>query len=485
MKTTMRQIGKKTFSEKDQQIFAQISLDCNPMHMDPVVARRLLAGRQVVHGIHILLTAIEFWQNDAASLPIAISCNFNNPVSVGEQLVFTQPAKIGNQSTVEARVNGLLCATILLTVGLRATAHPASVKTQHVAASKETVNLSALTQPLDEAPEFHLGKSYALRINDADFATHFPLSHRYLGKQGFAAVAALSYVVGMVCPGLHSVFASLDVDLSSSDTVNECLYFSVRKYDPRFHLFDIGFSGCLQGRIKAFMRPPPQSQPSVQELSRYVSGDEFKGTHSLIIGGSRGLGEVTAKVLAAGGGTVLITYARGLDDAQATSAEINQGGSSLCQIQKLDLTIDSFDSVDLDWDSLNAIYFFATPKIFRKKAGVFEPALFQEFYEFYVKKFYELCVFLERTISSGRVQVYFPSSVAVEDRPKGMAEYAMAKAAAEILIQEINKDLQKVVVVCTQLPRMSTDQTATILKVSAASNVEILLPLIRSMQTHS
>jgi len=93
-----------------------------------------------------------------------------------------------------------------------------------------------------------------------------------------------------------------------------------------------------------------------------------------------------------------------------------------------------------------------------------------------------LCVFLEKTITSWKVQVYFPSSVAVVDRPKGMAEYAMAKAAAEILVQEINKEFRKVAVVCTQLPRMSTDQTATILKVAAASNVEILLPLMRSMK---
>jgi len=481
----MHHIGKKTFCAEDQQLFARISRDCNPMHMDPVVARRLLAGRQVVHGIHMLLTAIEFWQNDTASLPVAISCNFNNPVSVGEQLVFTQNALAGNQSTLEARVNGLLCATIVLTVELPGAAQQVSLSPPQVDASKEPFGLGSLSQPLDEAPEFHLGKCYALTLNDADFATRFPQSHRYLGKQGFAAMAALSYVVGMVCPGLHSVFASLEVDLRSSAVANDQLYFSVRKYDPRFHLFDIGFSGCLQGRLKAFMRPPPQPQPSLQELSKYVSGDEFKETRSLIIGGSRGLGEVTAKVLAAGGGAVLITYASGLDDAQAISAEINRSTASLCQIQKLDLTNDSFDSLDLDWNTLNAIYFFATPKIFRKKAGVFDPALFQEFYEFYVKKFYELCVFLEKTITSGKVQVYFPSSVAVVDRPKGMAEYAMAKAAAEILVQEINKEFRKVAVVCTQLPRMSTDQTATILKVAAASNVEILLPLMRSMQTHS
>jgi len=479
----MRQIGEKTFCVEDQELFAQISCDRNPMHMDPVAARRLIAGRQVVHGIHILLTALEYWQNDTATPPVTISCIFNNTVSVGEQVVFTQFAETNNQFIVQARVKGLLCSAITFTTGPQGAPNRAVTRSTDATPGQDNCFLATLSQPLDEAPEFHLGKSYALKLNDADFSVLFPESHRYLGKQGFASTAALSYVVGMVCPGLHSVFSSLNIDLHPVAEASDCLYFSVRKYDPRFHLFDVNFSGCIQGGIKAFMRPPPQAQPTVQELSKYVGADEFKGSRSLIIGGSRGLGEVTAKVLAAGGGEVLITYACGLEDARAISDEINQWGRSLCQIRKLDLTTDPFASVDFDWNALNAIYFFATPKIFRKKVEVFEPALFQEFYEFYVEKFYELCVFLEKTITTGKIKVYVPSTVAVEKRPKGMAEYAMAKSAAEILIQEINRDFHKLSVFCTQLPRLSTDQTTTILKVSAASNVETLLPLIRSMQT--
>lgn len=64
-----------------------------------------------------------------------------------------------------------------------------------------------------------------------------------------------------------------------------------------------------------------------------------------------------------------------------------------------------------------------------------------------------------------------------------MAEYAMAKSAAEVLVQEINRSFTKLRVSCSRLPRLSTDQTTSIVKVSTGSNLETLLPLIRSLQT--
>lgn len=482
MRTPALQIGEKTFYAEDQQLFARISRDCNPMHMDPVAARRLIAGEQVVHGIHILLTALECWQNNIAAPPTSISCSFNNTVAVGERVVFAQFAEADSQYTIEARVNGLLCTTISISVGPQIAPKEAMANLPKARPDELTSFLGSLPQPLHEAPGFHLDKHYAIKLNDGDFSALFPESHRHLGWQGFASTAALSYVVGMVCPGLHSVFSSLNIDLHPVAAASDYVYFAVRKYDNRFHLFDIGFSGCIQGVIKAFIRPPPQIQPSVKELSKTVGADEFKSTRSLIIGGSRGLGEVTAKILAAGGGDVVITYAYGLDDARVISNEINDTEGSQCHVCKFDLTADPFSLIDVDWSTVNSVYFFATPKIFRKKAAIFEPVLFQEFYQFYIDKFYGLCVFLEKTITTGKVKIYVPSSVSVEERPKGMAEYAMAKAAAEILIQEINRSFNNLTVLCTQLPRLSTDQTATILKVAAVSNVEILLPVIRSMQ---
>ena len=113
--SAVRHIGEKAFSKEDQQLFASVSLDRNPMHMDSIAARRLMTGHQVVHGIHILITAIEYWQNDNNSYPIAISCSFDNPVSVGDQVIFTQNSREENDFTIEATVNGLLCSQIIIT----------------------------------------------------------------------------------------------------------------------------------------------------------------------------------------------------------------------------------------------------------------------------------------------------------------------------------------------------------------------------------
>lgn len=478
--STPRQIGERTFDADDQRRFARMSGDVNPMHMDPVAARRLITGRQVVHGVHILLTALESWRGYDASPVRAIACSFNNPVSVGEAVVFTQTDTPGQPSTIEASVNGLLCAMVTLT---GAAPGPVVLSAGATAAGEVTV-LEPTTSALEQQPESHLGKQYALPLRDFDFATAFPRAAAGLGARHLAAMAGLSYIVGMVCPGLHSVFSSLDVAWSDRADAEADLRFSVAKYDPRFRLFDIAIGGAVQGKVRAFQRPPPEPQPSMQALAKSVTPQEFAGTRSLVIGGSRGLGELTAKLLAAGGGEVTISYAAGKADAEAIVADVNATAQQpLCSSVQLDLTADDFGTVAIDWKALDAIYFFATPRIFRKKLGVFDAALFREFCDFYIERFHALCVFLESHRTEGKVKLYFPSTVFVEERPKGMAEYAMAKAAAEVLIQDINRSFAKVNVVCSRLPRLNTDQTSSIMKLATGSNVDTLLPLIRSMAT--
>src|SRR5271170_973339 len=51
----------RVFSPDDQIAFARLSGDYNPIHLDPVAARRLLFGQPVVHGVHALLWALDAW----------------------------------------------------------------------------------------------------------------------------------------------------------------------------------------------------------------------------------------------------------------------------------------------------------------------------------------------------------------------------------------------------------------------------------------
>src|SRR5712692_8470709 len=52
-------LSSRRFILEDQLEFAEISGDWNPMHVDPIAARRTIYGGVVVHGIHSLLWALE------------------------------------------------------------------------------------------------------------------------------------------------------------------------------------------------------------------------------------------------------------------------------------------------------------------------------------------------------------------------------------------------------------------------------------------
>jgi hypothetical protein len=79
------------------------------------------------------------------------------------------------------------------------------------------------------------------------------------------------------------------------------------------------------------------------------------------------------------------------------------------------------------------------------------------------------------------VVVFYPSTVFVDERPKGMTEYAMAKAAAEVLIADLAKRLRHVQPVAHRLPRLATDQTAGLFAAGGDGNAQVLLPVMREL----
>ena len=82
-----------------------------------------------------------------------------------------------------------------------------------------------------------------------------------------------------------------------------------------------------------------------------------------------------------------------------------------------------------------------------------------------------------------RLSVFYPSSVAVRERPQGKTEYAMAKAAGEVLCADMNLSLASMHVTVRRLPRLPTDQTASVVPVEAALPVDVMLPIIREVQS--
>ncbi len=47
------------FTADERLLFASLSGDVNPMHVDPIAARRTQAGAPAVHGMHMVLWTVD------------------------------------------------------------------------------------------------------------------------------------------------------------------------------------------------------------------------------------------------------------------------------------------------------------------------------------------------------------------------------------------------------------------------------------------
>jgi nucleoside-diphosphate-sugar epimerase len=63
-----------------------------------------------------------------------------------------------------------------------------------------------------------------------------------------------------------------------------------------------------------------------------------------------------------------------------------------------------------------------------------------------------------------------------------MTEYAMAKAAAEVLCADLNRSWPSIHITTARLPRLLTDQTSTVAPIESADSVNTILPIVRTVQ---
>jgi NAD(P)-dependent dehydrogenase (short-subunit alcohol dehydrogenase family) len=312
----------------------------------------------------------------------------------------------------------------------------------------------------------------------------FPHAAAAFGCGRVAALALLSRLVGMICPGLHSIFAAFAIDLIETPQREGGLWFSVNGTDERFRMIRMTVNGAgIDGSVQALLRWPPVAQASMSDVAKFVAPSEFRGSTVLVVGGSRGLGALTAKIISAGGGKVVASYATGRQEAEQLAEEIcSHASQDVCRIIQYDARRSASDQLTKLACHPSHMYYFATTPIARQKEELFVPNLFDEFIQVYVKGFYDCCRALgehtERPLTA-----FYPSSVFVEDGPKGLAEYSMAKIAGENLCNSMNRSGGRVRVIVGRLPRLRTDQTATVPPVESSDPLGTMLPIIRTVQS--
>ena len=464
----------RIFTSADQIKFAELSGDNNPLHLDKMVARRSLFGGPVVHGIHLLLRAIDGWLS-ARPLPITIRsvrARFIRQVAPGEVIKFVVVAEKDCLVKIEVRTGSVTAARIVL----EWTDAPA----------KRAIMVPAVFPKLCPPRIVPLDKM-ASQAGTLDLAVHpstvtdlFPNLLRCLAPSEIGILLATTRLVGVECPGLHSIFAELSLTADAS-TIEPTLAYRVTSFDAKYGMVRMNVIGPgLVGEVQALIRPEPQAQAAYETIKSAINRLEFAGQRALVVGGSRGLGEVAAKILCAGGAQVKLTFHLGAADAQHVVQEINTGGgnSNAFQLDVLNLDGKALDDACRDWAPTH-LYYFATPGISASTPEHFSHALFQKFCDYYVTGFAASVETLRRL---GLKKVFYPSTIYVTELPNNLAEYIATKAAGEVLCASYGKNYPDLTIHSPRLPRMATDQTASLSAVENPDPVPLMINFLRDFR---
>jgi hypothetical protein len=467
----------RIFTINDQIEFAALSGDHNPLHIDPVSARRTLFGAPVVHGIHSILWGLEIWLKE-------------NPADIYIKSIkafFPRAIRVGERATLSFENNGNGAINFQINTG-EAVCTLCKLQYDHGKLDEYFKCEIIDDDPAKCTPRLYTKENIheaagkiELILNSGRLAELFPMIARFIPLSQIATIISTTRLVGIECPGTNSIYSELHLT-QTTDSKCSGIAYDIKKFDNRFGLAFINISSpSMEGTIKAFLRPTQFDQADFRTLSLNVQNDEFSDQTAVIIGGSRGLGEVTAKLLAAGGADVKLTYNQGEKDARRVVEEINKyrtGKADCFKFNVLDVDDKYINSKTLSDMKPTHLYYFATPFIFTGENGCFSPDLFYKFCDYYIKGFVATAnVFLKY----GVMKIYCPSSVAIDELPSDMGEYAAAKSAMEVLCSFLEKT-KNIIIHRPRLPRMSTDQTVSLLPVKNHDPVPVLLEHLRNLR---
>ncbi|MCJ2016178.1 SDR family NAD(P)-dependent oxidoreductase [Methylobacterium sp. E-065] len=462
----------RVWTEAHQIAFARATGDVNPMHMDAWVARRTLAGERVVHGVHAALWALE---TCAALHPLkqlaTLQMRFERFVLVGDRTAVTIHEAGAQQMRLSLSVDGVRALTI----------QAAFAAERPPAKPVEAAQAAIPAEPIVVDPAAISGLAGAFRLPNPEAVVALaPRLAQAIGPNRVAALGGLSTLIGMFVPGLHSILSKIDATLTGQAD-GSSLSYAVKRFQPMLQSVTLEAEGPgLAARVEGFVRPRPVEQETLRDLAALVQPAVFSDVSALIVGGSRGLGATTAKLIAAGGGAVCITYASGADEAEAVAQEIRDGGGR-CQVIQYDAARPVAEQLGSLEIAPTQLYHFATPRIFRQKRALLEPACLEEMMRIYNYAFYELSLFCLGRGNS--LAAFYPSTTAIDEAPRDTLEYVMAKTAGETLAATMARTIPNLTTVIERLPRVRTDQTATIFPVPAAAPSALMLPIIRRMSS--
>ena len=401
-----------------------------------------------------------------------LRCKFNKPIYLQDEISFEV-----NDKNENIRINAIQNGEIKIIIYLNVCEKKSQFN------PKEKWDLFTADRPNDIPFGDLDGYSKKLKCSISAKLAVKMYGKEFVDKIGIgqlAEIVSFSRIVGLHAPGLNSIFSELQIN---SDVVEkkDNIFFKVQSIDERFNIVNIESNGpSFNASLKTFYRPVLVKQKTIKQMKDNLNKEEFIDFRALIIGGSRGLGEFTAKSLGYGGAKLMITYAKGKNDVTNVSKDIKKYNKSV-SLHCLDV----MNFQDVDYEILKKfdpthVFYFATPFIFIGVKNKFCRIKYDKFKRYYVDAFQVIVEILSKN-NTQKKHFFYPSSVAIDEQPNDMLEYTLAKKNGELLCSELEKKYPQIKIYKPRLPRLETDQTVSLSSVKNEDPVAIL-KIIRSMK---
>jgi hypothetical protein len=190
-----------------------------------------------VHGVHTLLWLLDYVAGQQPAMPAAttLKAQFRRMLYVGENAAAEIVRLTATALRARVLVDGV--EVVSLTLGFGSSPHLPQRVTLSGAAS-----VAPPSTPADLSLDQMEGRSGRLQFATpaAEAGKLFPHAAGYLGVQRIAALACTSCLVGMVVPGLHSMFGGIELCIDDGDAAGE-LQYAVTSVDARFGLVTVAW----------------------------------------------------------------------------------------------------------------------------------------------------------------------------------------------------------------------------------------------------
>lgn len=435
---------QKKFNIIDQKLFSSLSNDFNPIHLDQNYLRRTIFNNLVVHGIHLLLWSINKVKFDEFPFRYIneVRSTFKKAIYVGDQIIFKYIKISNSQLEIHVFRKKVLMAKFILFF--------CKIEPKILNTKKDLI-----TNSFRKKPKFMTKKSISnfkieLHNNSVkmDINNLFPSISSLLYGEQISSLLMCSYIVGMECPGLNSIFSSLKLrwDMLS----NEKISFFTKSFDNRLPLVNIKILGTgINGEIVSIIRPKIINQPNLISLRKFVKPNDFINVRALVIGGSRGLGEVCAKLLILGGAKVFLTFNSGKEEIEKLANNLN---INFCKYDIL-----SEEKLELPWQPTHLLY-FASPKVLPETKDRNLNALKDLYNKFYVIGLNKIFKLID---SKNKLNVLYPSTIFLDNPNQNFKIYSKAKLKGEKLCQQIMNSHKNIKIYFPRFESLKTDLTSS------------------------